>query len=166
MTKKIDYLYGLFTRVFDNLRSPLLLAGRLFIGWQLFLTGKGKLGNIGQFVDFLTSLHVPFPEANARFVASLECFGGLLLLVGLASRLISLPLVLNFVVAYVTADHDAVVNAFNDPDAFIAAAPFLYLVVTLAVLAFGPGIFSLDALIRRIRNARVVPLREAEAVAA
>jgi putative oxidoreductase len=154
------------THIFDNLRSPLLLIGRLYIGWQLFVTGKGKLGNIQQFADYLTSLHIPAPEVNARFVASLECFGGLLLLVGLAARLIAIPLVVNFIVAYATGDHQAFVNVFKDPDAFIAATPFLYLVVCAVVLAFGPGIFSLDALIGWLRARKTSePLQVAAAEA-
>lgn len=156
--KKIEHLYRLaMTRGFDYLRSPLLLIGRLYIGWQLFLTGRGKLGNLEQFTGYLTSLHVPMPELNARFVASLECFGGLLLLAGLAARLIAIPLVINFIVAYAAGDHEAFVNAFNNPDAFIAATPFLYLVVSLVILGFGPGFFSLDTLIARVKTGKSEP---------
>ncbi|HEX7678006.1 MAG TPA: DoxX family membrane protein, partial [Thermoanaerobaculia bacterium] len=110
------------------------------------------LENIGRFIDFLTHLHIPMPAANAYFVASLECAGGLLLLIGLASRLICIPLTVNFIVAYLTADHDAVVNFFKDQDAFTSAAPFLYLLVALLVLAFGPGFFSIDEVISRMRR--------------
>ncbi|HXH37644.1 MAG TPA: DoxX family protein [Thermoanaerobaculia bacterium] len=138
------------TRGFDKLRSPLLLALRLLFGWGLFQTGKGKLENIDRFTDFLAHLHIPMASANAHFVASLECVGGLLLLLGLASRLIAIPLTINFIVAYLTADHEAVVNFFKDQDAFTGAAPFLYLLVSLIVLAFGPGFFSIDALIGRM----------------
>ncbi len=167
MIKRIETLYDLvMARGFDRLRSPLLLIGRLYIGWQLFQTGKGKLENIGRFTEFLTSLHIPAPSLNAHFVATLECVGGLLLLLGLAARLICIPLVINFLVAYVTADHEAFVNVFKDPDAFINATPFLYLVVTLVVLAFGPGIFSLDALIARIRKPSGASLPVASAAAA
>ena len=142
------------SRCFDRLRSPLLLLLRLVFGWGLFQTGKGKLENIGRFIDFLTHLHIPMPAANAYFVASLECAGGLLLLLGLASRLICMPLTINFIVAYLTADHDAVVNFFKDQDAFTSAAPFLYLLVSLLVLAFGPGFFSIDEVIGRMRGAK------------
>ena len=153
MTAKLDRWYDLATTsIFDRLRSPLLLALRLIFGWGLFQTGKGKLENIDRFIDFLTHLHIPMPVANAYFVASLECVGGLLLLVGLASRLICIPLVINFIVAYLTADIDAVKGFFKDQDAFTNAAPFLYLLTSLIVLAFGPGLFSIDALIRRIRR--------------
>jgi len=153
MLNKLARWYDLaMTRCFDKLRSPLLLAIRLVFGWGLFQTGKGKLQNIDRFIDFLTHLHIPMPVANAYFVASLECVGGLLLLLGLAARLISIPLTINFIVAYLTADHEAVVNFFKDQDAFTNAAPFLYLLTVLIILAFGPGIFSIDALIRRMRR--------------
>ncbi len=85
-------------------------------------------------------------------MASLECAGGLLLLLGLASRLICIPLTINFIVAYLTADREAVVNFFKDQDAFTSAAPFLYLLVSLIVLAFGPGFFSIDEVIGRMRR--------------
>lgn len=150
MIDKLVRWYDLaMTRGFDKLRSPLLLGLRLMFGWQLFETGKGKLENIDRFVGFLAHLHIPMPEANARFVATLECVGGLLLLLGLAARLIAIPLTINFTVAYLTADHDAVVNFFKDQDAFTSAAPFLYLLVSLIILAFGPGLFSLDEVIHR-----------------
>ena len=151
MIDKLMRWYDLaMTRGFDKLRSPLLLVLRLMFGWQLFETGKGKLENIDRFVGFLAHLHIPMPEANARFVATLECVGGLLLLLGLAARLIAIPLTINFIVAYLTADHEAVVNFFKDQEAFTSAAPFLYLLVSLIVLAFGPGLFSLDAVIHRL----------------
>jgi len=153
MPGKLDRWYDLATtRIFDRLRSPLLLALRLIFGWGLFQTGKGKLENIDRFIDFLTRLHIPMPVANAYFVASLECVGGLLLMVGLASRLICIPLTINFIVAFLTADRESVKNFFQDQEAFTNAAPFLYLLVSLLVLAFGPGFFSLDALIRRMRR--------------
>lgn len=152
MSGKLTRWYDVATRGFDKLRSPLLLALRLIFGWGLFQTGKGKLENIDRFIDFLTHLNIPMPVASAYFVASLECVGGLLLLVGLASRLIAIPLTINFIVAYLTADREAVVNFFKDQDAFTNAAPFLYLLVSLIVLAFGPGFFSLDEIIRRMRR--------------
>jgi putative oxidoreductase len=153
MLDKLVRWYDLaVTHCFDRLRSPLLLLLRLIFGWGLFQTGKGKLENIERFTDFLATLHIPMPLANAHFVASLECVGGLLLLVGLASRLICIPLTINFIVAYLTADHEAVVNFFKDQDAFTNAAPFLYLLVSLLVLAFGPGFFSIDELIARMRR--------------
>jgi hypothetical protein len=61
------------------LQAPFLLALRLYFFWQLFLTGKGKLGNIGKVSEFFTSLGIPLPTLNAYFIGPLECFGSLLL---------------------------------------------------------------------------------------
>lgn len=140
--------YDRVMRGFDWLRSPLLLVLRLMFGYQLYITGKGKLENIDRFVGYLTHLGIPMPAFNAHFVATIECVGGLLLMLGLAARLMCIPLTINFVVAYLTADHDAVVNFFKDQDAFTNAAPFLFLLTALIVLAFGPGKLSIDAFIR------------------
>jgi len=147
---KLNRLYTLLTtRVLDRLQSPLLLVLRLFIGWRFFMTGWGKLHHIDGVIEFFTSLGIPMPAVNAWFVASLELVGGALLFIGLASRLIAIPLSINMIVAYLTADREAVVNIFKDPDAFMAAAPFAFLLVSLIVLAFGPGAFSIDYLIRK-----------------
>src|ERR1700748_3187420 len=78
--------YERFASVANLLQSPLLLALRVYFFWQLFQTGQGKLSNIGKIIDFFKSLGIPAPEINAYFVSSLECFGGLLLVIGLASR--------------------------------------------------------------------------------
>ena len=82
--------------------------------------------------------------------SSVECFGSLLLIVGLASRLTAIPVAVTMAVAYLTADLEAVTNIFSDPDKFVKADPFPYFICALIVLVFGPGRFSMDALIKRI----------------
>jgi putative oxidoreductase len=154
MTKLERWYDLLATKVFDRLRDPLLLALRLFIGWQFFETGRGKLEHIDRIIAFFTNLGIPAPALNAHFVAWLETIGGVLLFVGLASRLIAVPLSISMLVALLTADKDAVSKIFSEPDGFLAAAPIPFLVVSLIVLAFGPGRFSLDWLIRRLRRPR------------
>src|ERR1700732_3014258 len=116
--------YDLFVTAANLLQSPLLLALRLYFFWQLYLTGKGKLSNIGKVIDFFTSLGIPAPMLNAYFVSSLECFGGLLLIIGLASRPIAFMIVISMCVAYLTADLQAVQSIFSDYDKFVKADPF------------------------------------------
>src|SRR6266446_1378281 len=136
------------------LQSPLLLALRVYFFWQLFLTGKGKLSNIGKVSEFFTSLGIPLPTLNAYFIGSLECFGSLLLIIGLASRPLSLLIVISMTVAYLAADFEAVSNIFSDPDKFVKADPFPFLITALIVLVFGPGLFSIDALMKQILRRR------------
>ena len=92
---------------------------------------------------------------NAYLVASLECFGSLLLIIGLASRLVSVPIVISMVVAYLTADFEAVGSVFNDPDKFVKADPFPFLLTALIVLIYRPGRFSADAWIKRKLQPRI-----------
>jgi putative oxidoreductase len=77
--------------------------------------------------------------------------GGLLLLVGLGSRLVSVPLMFTMIVAYATADKEAVAAIFSDPDKFTGAAPFLFLLATAIVFVFGPGKLSIDAFVLKNR---------------
>ena len=140
--------YGLLVTGANFLQSPLLLALRVYFFWQLFLTGKGKLSNIGKVSEFFTSLGIPLPTLNAYFIGSLECFGSLLLIIGLASRSLSLLILISMTVAYLTADFEAVSNIFSDPDKFVKADPFPFLLTALIVLIFGPGRFSVDGLLK------------------
>lgn len=129
------------------LRSPLLLAIRLYWGWQFFLTGKGKLLNLSRPTAFFARLNIPFPHLSAIIVGSTECFGGLLLLLGLGSRFITPIFIFQMAVAYATSEQEAVHSLFSDPDKFVSAAPFLFLFASVIIFVFGPGRLSLDALI-------------------
>ncbi|HVU09102.1 MAG TPA: DoxX family protein [Verrucomicrobiae bacterium] len=143
-------IYRAGTIVASWLQSPFLLVIRLYWGWQFFQTGWGKLGNIQHVTEFFTSLNIPFPAATAWLVAIMECFGGILLMLGLGSRLVAFALAFDMVIAYITADSDALKSVFSDSDKFVQAAPFPFLMMTLVVLAFGPGVFSCDWLIGKI----------------
>jgi putative oxidoreductase len=131
------------------LQSPFLLIIRLYWGWQFFLTGKGKLMDISKTAEYFQSLGIPFPHAHATLAACTECCGGLLLLIGLASRLVSIPLIILLTVAYLTADIDRVRAILSDPDKFVTADEFLFLLAIVTVFVFGPGKFSVDWLIGR-----------------
>lgn len=141
--------YGRLIKAASLLQSPLLLAMRLYWGWQFFGTGKGKLMNHEKVTAFFGSLHIPFPSFNAYLAGGTECLGGLLLLIGLGSRLVCLPLIFVLIIAYLTAEIDSVKALFSDPDKFTSATPFLFLVACAVVLAFGPGKFSVDALLAK-----------------
>jgi len=139
--------HGLLCSIVEKLRSPFLLVVRLYWGWQFAQTGLGKLRNQARIVDFFTSLNIPFPALNAHFVSGLEFFGGILLIVGLFSRPISLLLTGSMFVAYWTADHEALLSIFSNPEKFYGADPYTFLFAALLILIFGPGRISLDELI-------------------
>ncbi len=126
-------------------KSPLLLIVRLYWGWQFAQAGWGKLQSPP--INFFTTLHIPFPAFTAYFIACLEFFGGILFAIGLGSRLISLLLAGNMMVAYILADRDAMKAVFSDPGKFYIADPYTFLAASVLILVFGAGAFSVDYLL-------------------
>jgi putative oxidoreductase len=126
-----------------------LLAIRLTWGWELFESGMGHLNHLDKTTAFFESLHIPFPHANAVMCGTTELTGGILFMSGLASRLIAIPVFFNFCVAYATDAPDTVKHIFTDPDKFIDYAAFPFLITALIMIAFGPGILSLDEVLKR-----------------
>jgi putative oxidoreductase len=142
--------YELLIAGASTLKSPFLLAVRLYWGWQMFVAGSAHLSDVPAMVERFQEWGVPFPTFNVYVSGLTEIVCGLLLLVGLASRLITIPLIVNFCVAYLTASREVVLNLFNDPDAFVSDAAFLFLLASLIVFIFGPGAFSVDAVLKRL----------------
>jgi putative oxidoreductase len=134
------------------LQSPFLLLVRLYWGWQLIESGWGKLHNLGKVTEFFASLNLPMPAQMAAFISCVEFFGGILLAIGLFSRMTALVLTINMIMAYITADREALFSVFSDPDKFYAAAPYTFLIASLIVLIFGPGKFCVDYLLRRFAH--------------
>jgi putative oxidoreductase len=156
MIQLFEKYYHLLIRAGSSLHSPFLLAVRLYWGWQFMQTGWGKLTDIGKVIGFFTDLGIPAPALNAYFVSALEFGGGVLLFLGLGSRLIALPLVIDMIVAYITADREALFSIFSNPDKFTAAAPYTFLIASMIVLIFGPGKISADALLAGRMSGRQV----------
>ena len=104
-----------FFHLVEYLRSPFLLFVRLYWGIQLIQSGWGKLHNLGKVTEFFTSLGLPAPAFTALAISSLEFFGGILLALGLFSRVICLVLTINMLMAYITADREALVSIFPIP---------------------------------------------------
>jgi putative oxidoreductase len=145
LSKYHDRFFALVSR----LQSPFLLLVRLYWGWQLIESGWGKLHNLDRVTQFFGSLNLPMPAQMAVFIACVEFFGGILFALGLFSRMTSLVLTINLIMAYVTADREALFSVFSDPDKFYAAAPYTFLIASVIILIFGPGKFCVDYLLRR-----------------
>ncbi|HWU40724.1 MAG TPA: DoxX family protein [Candidatus Acidoferrum sp.] len=147
MKQAIERIYLKLIWAGDRLQSLFLLAVRLYWGWQFAQTGWGKLADLSKVTSFFAQLGIPAPGFNAVFISLLEFAGGILLAAGVASRLIALLLAGDMVVAFLTADREALFSIFSDPDKLYAAAPYTFLFASLLVLIFGPGGISIDALL-------------------
>ncbi|HEY4301218.1 MAG TPA: DoxX family protein [Candidatus Didemnitutus sp.] len=131
------------------LQSPLLLVIRAYWGFSFAQDGWGKLHNLDRVTEYFASIGIPFPHANVILASLTQLVCGSLLLLGLFSRVAAIPLIGTMLVAYATAEKDALHAIFSDPDKFTGATPFLFLFASVIVLAFGPGKISLDALFFR-----------------
>src|ERR1700746_3587093 len=138
-----DHIFNLVS----YLQSPFLLLLRLYWGWQLAQSGWGKLHHLANVAEYFGTLSLPTPAQMAVFIACVEFFGGIFLALGLASRITGLVLTVNLAMAYVIGDREALLSFISDPDKFVAAAPFAFLMVALIVLIFGAGWLSADSAI-------------------
>jgi putative oxidoreductase len=146
----VQKLHDWFVKAMSSLQSLFLLVVRLYWGWQLSQTGWGKLHNLPHVTEFFASLGLPAPGATAIFVSVVELVGGILLALGGLSRITSLAIATDMIVAYALADRQALFAFFSDPGKFYNADPYTFLFAALLILIFGGGKFSLDALAERL----------------
>jgi putative oxidoreductase len=149
MIKAVKNFYLKLILAGESLKPILLLVIRLYWGLSFFYSGLGKLSGIGGTSDFFSELNIPFPIFSSYLVGYVEAICGLCLALGLASRLVALPLIFTMIAAYFFAHLPAVLHLFEKPEEFIAQSPFNFLLASLVIFTFGPGGISLDFLIRR-----------------
>ena len=147
MRQLIEKSYRTLIAAGNATQPAFLLLVRGYWGWQFVQTGWGKVTNLHKVTSFFTDLGIPAPALNAAFVSGLELVGGMLLIIGLASRPIAFMMTINMLVAYITADREALMSIFSDPSKFFSATPYLFLFASLLVLIFGPGSYSADAIL-------------------
>ncbi|HKF49590.1 MAG TPA: DoxX family protein [Terracidiphilus sp.] len=156
MTDLVRFLRSAYVRaagMFDLLKSPLLLAIRLYWGWQFAQDGWGKLNHVEKVTAYFTTLSLPAPHLTAIFVGLVEFAGGILLALGLGSRLVSLVLLVNMTVAFWTAERDAFLGVISNPDKFQVADAYNYWFAALLILILGPGSLALDWVVARWADA-------------
>jgi putative oxidoreductase len=123
---------------------PQLLM-RVFLGYFFCESGWGKIHNLDTFTQRFTEWGIPFPAFNAALSAYTEFLGGFLIVLGLGTRLIAIPLVINMIVAIVSVKLKDLegVNAFFELDEPLYGLGFFWLIFS------GPGWVSLDHLIAK-----------------
>jgi putative oxidoreductase len=152
LSSTFNRFYEIWLRTLDQLKHVFLLVVRLYWGYQFMFAGLGKFKNFEKTVGFFTNLGIPLPEINAGIASTTEFAGGICLLLGLASRIVTVPLAFTMCIAYATAHSEELSNIYADTDKFLAAPPFLFLFVSLIVLLFGPGKYALDTFFKRVSN--------------
>ena len=131
-------------------------VARLTVGWVFLQSGWGKLQNLPKVVAFFTELGIPAPRFQAPLAATAEFVSGALLLVGLFTRVATLPLIATMIVAILTAKK-ADVSELSD---LFGMGEYLYITLLLWLGAYGAGPISIDALFARRLDRTERPVRK------
>jgi putative oxidoreductase len=121
------------------------LIGRLFFASMFLAFGYGKLTAYAGTVGYMGSLGLPAPALFTVLAIIIEIGGGLLVLAGYKTRLVSLGLAI-YVLVSAFIGH----SQFGDPNQFQHFMKNMAIVGgALAFVAFGGGTYSLDARSRK-----------------
>ncbi len=124
-----------------------LLIGRLAVGVLFVGTGWGKVHDIPKVVGFFIELKIPLPGLNAVVVSWSELLCGTALILGLCTRLATIPLIVSMIVAILTAR----LGDIHGLGSLAQVDEVTYLALLLVIAFVGPGKISLDAWLFRAR---------------
>ncbi len=155
----IKFLYSQVAVVGNFVSSFFLLIIRLYWGYQLAMTGLGKLTHLTKVTAYFQSLDIPMPHLNAILAGSVEFLGGILLVLGLFSRIAAIPLFVLLCVAYATASKAALTEFTTklDPSLIFSDTAFLFIYAVIVVFCFGPGKISLDYWLTDAHKTKTMP---------
>lgn len=121
---------------------------RMMLAYGLWEPAKTKWSDINSVADWFGSIGIFAPKLNAYIAASTEMAGVFLLIFGLGTRFISIPLIITMLVAIKTVHWEhgfpASENGFE--------IPLYFLLMFLVLVCFGSGKISVDYLIKKFRK--------------
>ncbi len=134
---------------------PILVA-RISLGAFFAISGWNKLfqeENRSSLIETMIEAGIPFPEFMSVFLASVECFGGIFLIVGLLSTFWSIALTIAMIVAITTVKIYHAIPTGLEPldwlDYFLYLPQVMYVILFVWLIVTGPGRHSLDHIIAR-----------------
>ena len=125
--------------------SPVVLI-RIMVGWVFLSEGVQKFlypATLG--VERFAKIGIPYPQLSAPFVGSVEIVCGLLLIVGLITRLASIPLLVTISVALLTTKLPLLAKSGFWGAMHEARTDFCMFLGLTFLIAMGSGKLSLDA---------------------
>lgn len=139
----VDMLIDWPARVARQLQWLAPLFARIVVGWVFLWTGWGKLTHLPLVTENFASWGVPAPEILAPFVSGVEFFGGILLLLGLLTRISAGALGVVMIVAVKVAQWDDV----DSLQTFLGLEEIMYLAIFVWLAIAGAGRVSVDRLL-------------------
>jgi len=142
--KKIITLYKSISNKISNLDFIALLAIRFILAYGFYEPAKNKISDINSIAEWFKSMELPFPLLQAYLATYTEIAGVVLLILGLGTRFISIPLMIVMLVAIKTVHWE---NGFAAGDNGFEI-PLYYLIMLLVIFTQGAGKASIDYFIK------------------
>ncbi|MBV9443099.1 MAG: DoxX family protein [Acidobacteriaceae bacterium] len=127
-----------------------VLLVRVSLGLFFAISGANKLfvaASTQTMYETLVEAKAPFPHLMTYFVSAVEFVGGSLLILGFLSSLVSVALLVDMLVAILTAKLSAMrkgLSFLNWLDDFLYLPEVLYALFFIWLICSGPGKFSID----------------------
>ena len=134
------------------------LTMRLVFGYFWLETGIGKVHNLDGFTQRFIGWGIPYPAFSATLSAWTELVGGLLIMLGLFTRLVCIPMIVNMAVAVTLV----VSTNLMGLDEYVEADEIVYSLIFFWLLVSGPGKASLDTWVARALGIRTPPYDAAD----
>lgn len=139
---RLIQFYREFSRLSEYTHSLTLLLARCTIAYGFYEPAMLKWEDIPSVAEWFGSMGIPFPMQSAYLASSVETAGVVLLILGLFTRFISIPLIIVMIVAIVTVHLG---NGFSASENGFEI-PLYYMLFLLIFFSQGAGRFSLDHL--------------------
>ncbi len=134
----------------SDLGQYAILLVHVSLGLFFAISGANKLfvaGSRQTMYETLVEAKVPFPQLMTYFVSGVEFVGGSFLTVGFLSSLSCVALLVDMLVAILTAKLSTLpkgLSPFGRLDDFLYLPEVLYVLFFILLICFGPGKFSVD----------------------
>ena len=161
--KSLGMSVGVIQKLWTRLLHPPMtgpgatMVIRLMAGGVFFWEGILKFVYVNQGVGRFIKLGIPFPFVTAPFVGWLEIVGGILLMLGLGTRLITIPFIIEMLVAMLSTKPRLFLGTLPLPPPPVPPQVGIWAVLheirseyaqimsCIFLLVSGPGPWSLDA---------------------
>jgi putative oxidoreductase len=146
--KKIQFALAYTRHQLARLTGLPLLLMRLILAYGFYEPAISKMNDIEAIASWFSDMGLPFPTLNAYLATYTEFFGFILLLIGLGTRWISIPLIITLIVAIKTVHWE---NGFSSGNNGYEI-PLYYIIMLVTLLVYGSGKISSDYVITSLMS--------------